>query len=131
MESTPQRTSKSTVAGILNIVAGAINLFGLIIVIIMFITVAMVDASIAWDHSPIISPPADGYVRTWNLPGGVYTATAYLLITGVLPLLGGIYALGRRRWGVVLAGSIAAILGPMPLGIAALVFTALSKKKFE
>jgi len=48
-----------------------------------------------------------------------------------LPLIGGIYAVQRRKWGLALAGSIAAIFGSTPLGIAAAIFTALAKDEFE
>jgi len=49
---------------------------------------------------------------------------------GILPLLGGIYALQRRKWGLGLAGSIAAIFGSIPLGIVATVLMALAKDEF-
>ena len=55
----------------------------------------------------------------------------FLAIVGILPLLGGIYALQRRKWGLGLAGSIAAIFGSTPLGIAATVLMALAKDEFE
>jgi hypothetical protein len=34
-------------------------------------------------------------------------------------------------WRLALAGSIAAFFGSQPLGVAAIIFTALSKKEFE
>jgi len=46
--------------------------------------------------------------------------------------VGGIYALQRKIWGLALAGSIAAFFSPSwVLGVAAIVFTALSKNEFE
>lgn len=54
-----------------------------------------------------------------------------LNIAGILAIAGGIYALRRKKWGLALAGSIAA-LSPMLLpGIAAIVLTARSKKEFQ
>jgi hypothetical protein len=52
-------------------------------------------------------------------------------IVGILAIVGGIYALRRKIWGLALAGSIAAFFPSWILGIAAIVFTALSKNEFE
>ena len=50
----------------------------------------------------------------------------------ILAIVGGIYALQRKIWGLALAGSIAAFFTPSwVLGVAAIVFTALSKNEFE
>jgi hypothetical protein len=49
----------------------------------------------------------------------------------VLELLGGIYALKRRNWGIALAGSIIAALPFDVLGILALVFVAMGRREFE
>ena len=60
-----------------------------------------------------------------------------LAILSILSLVGGIYAVQRRKWGLALAGSISAIfasiplLGGLPVGITATVLTALSKSEFE
>jgi hypothetical protein len=54
-------------------------------------------------------------------------------VIGILAIVGGIFALRRKVWGLALAGSIASLfsLHLFFLGIAAIVFTALSKKEFE
>ena len=71
----------------------------------------------------------------WLIPGVLETilliAAIFLLIVGILPIIGGIYALQRRKWGLALAGSIAAIFGSSLMGILATIFTALSKDEFE
>jgi len=36
---------------------------------------------------------------------------APLIIWGIVPIVGGIYALRRRRWGLALAGSICSLIG--------------------
>ena len=55
------------------------------------------------------------------------------LILGILAIVGGIYALLRKAWGMALAGSIAAFFSPWLwfLGIAAIVLTALAKNDFK
>jgi hypothetical protein len=46
-------------------------------------------------------------------------------------LVGGIFALQRRRWGLALAGSIVAILPFSLLGMAATILVVLSKDEFD
>ena len=53
------------------------------------------------------------------------------LIIALLALVGGIFALQRKRWAWALASSIAAALSLILLGIPAIVLIALSKDEFE
>ena len=46
-------------------------------------------------------------------------------------LVGGIFSLQRKRWGLALAGAIVAILPFSLLGMTALVLIVLSKNEFE
>ena len=70
-----------------------------------------------------------------NMPDFMtYVAIASpFLCLSALAIVGGIYALRRKKWGLALTGSIAALIVPWFwfLGIAAIVFTALSKSEFE
>jgi hypothetical protein len=62
----------------------------------------------------------------------IFTALALpFAVVGILAIVGGIYALQRKIWGLALAGSIAAFFPSWILGIAAIVFIALSKNEFE
>ena len=54
-----------------------------------------------------------------------------LLAWAVLALVGGIFSLQRKRWGLSLAGAIVAILPFSLLGMTALVLIVLSKNEFE
>jgi hypothetical protein len=47
------------------------------------------------------------------------------------PIIAGIYALQRKKWGLALAGSIVAIFGSSIMGVLATIFIALSKDEFE
>ena len=55
------------------------------------------------------------------------------LVLGILAIVGGVFALQRRRWGLALTGGICALLIPPPfiLGILAIVFVALSRDEFS
>ncbi len=104
-----EKTWKPTGAGILAIIAGAIQvIFGTI-----FATVA-------------------GFVGAFIGMGWLGAIGAPLIIFGVIAIVGGIYALRRRVWGLALAGSICALIGPwFILGILAIIFVALGKREFE
>jgi hypothetical protein len=56
--------------------------------------------------------------------------TGVALPFGILSVLGGIYALKRKKWGLVLAGAIAGIFLFWPISVAAIVMTILSKDEF-
>ena len=52
-------------------------------------------------------------------------------VSGVIAIVGGIAAFNRRRWGLAVAGSIAAVFGFFPVGIAAVIFTILAEPEFR
>ena len=62
------------------------------------------------------------------------------IILGLIAIVGGIFAIRRRAWGLALAGAICAIVPPHPwgfliwtpiLGILAVVFVVSSKSEFS
>ncbi len=125
METKPS-TWKPIVAGILDIIVGVLYFLGFFGVTIAAIVIG--STSYWRDYiEPEIYPMSIGV-----LVGILIATSVYLLIVGILSLLGGISALQRKRWGLALAGSIAAVLGSTwVLGIIALVFTAMSKDEFD
>ena len=124
MEATVPKTWKPVVAGVLNIVAGGLSLLGLLGTIIAIVAIG--SSPLFWGSIPSFGPVEMGLVQAVLIIFAIGSA-----IVGILPLLGGIYALQRKRWGWALAGSIAAIFGSTPLGIVATIFTAMSKDEFE
>jgi hypothetical protein len=115
-----QKTWMPMTAGILDIIAGG---FGLIAGLVLLIIGAVGSNFMAY-YVPQI-PPATLVV--------IFLCIAVpLIIVAILAIVGGIYALRRKIWGLALAGSIAAFFIPWAwlLGIAAIVFTALSKNEF-
>jgi len=83
-----QETWKPTVGGILAIIGGAIEMiFGIVIAAV---------GSIGWFFG-----------MPWFSAIG-----APLIVFGIIAIVGGIYALRRRIWGLALAGSICALIGP-------------------
>ena len=122
MEVKVEKTSKPTVAGILAIISGVL---GLIWAVIMFIGFGVVSGALGIPTGYIPEFVA-GIVLGWAIPN---------LIIALLALLGGVYSVQRKMWGLSLAGSIAAILTFFPfsilLGIPAVIFSAQSKDEFE
>jgi len=124
---TVPKTWKPTVSGILDIVGGALSILGAIAVflgILFFIPISM-----------SAGPGPVPEMGCWMIPGILEAilpiAAVYFLIVGILPIIGGIYALRRKKWGLALAGSIAAIFGSSVMGILATIFTAMPRDEFE
>ena len=119
-----EKTWKPTVAGILDIVSGAV---GLIAVLGLVIAIGVTGGFYI---------PGTEQIPKF-VPSLLTGITVPLAILSILSLIGGIYALQRKKWGLSLAGSVSAIftsiplLGGLPVGITATVLTALSKDEFE
>lgn len=115
-----EKTWMPTAAGILDIVAGALSFVGLTFAFFGILVLGAMEGS---------GMPTE-------MPANVILIVIVILaivaiIADILAIVGGIFALQRKKWGLALAGSIAAFLASWPLGIAALVFTVLAKKEFE
>lgn len=110
-----QKTWKSVVGGVCGIVAGAIG-------ILTGSLVGMFGA--CW---PLLTP----HMNPWQY-GGFGFLGLPLFILGIVAIVGGIFAIQRRLWGMALAGSICAVL-VLPaflLGILSVVFVALARSEF-
>jgi hypothetical protein len=116
-------SGSSTAAGVLSIVSGVFGVFigaGLILIAVFFISLVSFETNTVTGDFPFI------IFEAFYLGWGVFT-----LLLAILAVIGGIYALQRRRWGLSLAGSIASILVFFPTGVAAVIFVALSKNEFS
>jgi len=123
------KTWKATTGGILSIVAGVPAATGGIILALLAAGVASLGA-ILW------MIPGTGKVPM--LPGilsgvGIFLGAIAvpLIALGVVAIVGGVYALKRRSWGLALAGSICSVITFALLGIPALIFVILGKDEFE
>jgi len=120
-----EATWKPIVAGILNIALGILNLFG------MFMIIGLM---VAFGGGILTIVRIAEFMPIWmsGMVQGVLIILAILLaVSSSLPLIGGIYAIQRKAWGLALAGSIVAILPAVPLGIISTILVALSKDEFE
>ena len=115
-------SSYPVVAGVLSIVSGALGILmsaAIILMAIFFWSAISLDAG-ARDEFPFFIFQA--FYLGWGI---------VLLVLSVLAIIGGIFALQRRYWGMALTGSIAAVLTFMPAGIVAVIFVALAKQDFR
>jgi len=115
------KTWKPTAAGILDIVAGALSLFLLLMVVIGVVVFMAVGGA----ASSIEGIPAQ------VVPSIILSLAIPIMLLDVLAIIGGAYALRRKMWGLSLAGSIAAVFASWPMGIAAIVFIVMSKNEFD
>lgn len=113
-----KKTCKPTVAGILSIIAGVFTLIGFI---------ALIIGGFATSSHAFFK----GLVPDVNVAAICFGLSVLFLIIGVLAILGGVYALQRKRWGLALAGSILVIFTSFYLGVPATIFAAISKDEFE
>jgi hypothetical protein len=102
-------------AGILDIICGAWGLFfSLILIFLSRLIMALAKV-----------PPA---------VGPIFALLAIpVALLAILAIVGGVYALKRKIWGLALAGSIGALFSPYfwLLSITAIVLTAMSKNEFD
>jgi len=103
-----KQTWKPTTAGILSIISGALTvLTGLLLA---------------------VAGTALGGIFGMS---GLFGAVGVIpVILGIVSIVGGIYALRRKSWGLALAGSICA-LSVWFLGIPAIVFVVIGKDEFN
>ena len=122
------------VAGILDIVSGAMGvLMGLFMALPLHTArIAQAASGAASKIAPRVVPHMGAIPHMpFFFPGMGLAMGITLAVLGVLAIVGGIYALKTKTWGLALAGSIGAVLTGRLLGVIALIFTVLGRKDFE
>jgi hypothetical protein len=113
MDSTMKRTWMPVAGGILDIVTGSLILIVLFLFVIGSLIISLAESGI-FDFNMSL----------------VFMVIPAVIITA-LAIVGGVFAIQRRKWGWALAGSIAAALVPIALGIVAIILVVISKKEFK
>jgi hypothetical protein len=115
-------SSSPVVAGVLSIVSGVIGVFmsaALILLSVFFINIESFPMDIPHDFPFVL-------LQVVSMAWGII-----LLVLAIMAIIGGIYALQRKLWGLALAGSIVSMLVFFPTGIAAVILVGLSKDEFH
>ena len=110
------KTKKPIIGGILTIVSGLLGLLGI--------------ASYSIGFGDAGSGIAKGDMPPF-VPSIIFGMSIPAIVIAILAVVGGIFAVIRKRWRWSLAGSIAAVLSLIILGIPAVVLIALSKDEFK
>ena len=118
-----KHTWMPTTAGILSIIGGAIGIIGGLFSVL---GAGMMGGMMG---------PWGGYGGFGGFGGmmsGIFTGMGIFgIVLGVVAVIGGIYAVQRRVWGMALAGAICAVFSWFGiLGILAIIFVSIGKKEF-
>ena len=110
------KTKKPIIGGILTILSGLLG------------TVGIISYSIGFGDTG--SGIGKGDMPPF-VPSIIFGMSIPAIVIAILAVIGGVFALMRKRWRWSLAGSIAAALSLIILGVPAVVMIALSKDEFS
>jgi len=109
-----------TIAGILNIISGALGIISCLLLIILAIVLHG-----AFNSDPSIVDETNVFsviILTYFVIGII------VLLISVISIIGGIICLGKKHWGWALAGSICAVVNV--IGIISVILVVLARKEF-
>jgi len=118
--------NNAKVGGILSIVSGGFGILGGTIYVAM---IWMLNFMITSVPQQPMDPefPQEMFLIMAAIYGGI---GLILALIGVLAIVGGVYAIKKKRWGLALAGAIAGSVTFFPCGIPAIIFVCLGKDEF-
>jgi len=116
-------TWKPIMAGILDIVSGAIGMVGGIYFVILSAVFQTIREVIHMD--PVIIQ------QTEQIISKLFAVPFVLVFIGIISIIGGVYALQRRIWPFALAGAISSCIVFPIFGIPSIIITALAKEEFS
>jgi hypothetical protein len=82
-----------------------------------------------WMGAALATGGAALFDVTFGMSGVLELCGAIVLILGIIALLGGVFAIMRRYWGLALLGGILVI--PTILGLVGMILVAVSHKDFD
>jgi hypothetical protein len=120
-------SNNAKVGGVLSIVSGGLGVMGALSMLLVVLVLQYTSGEHIY------------YSNGYYYPDDFFDfITVFYVVVGVIGLLlsalgvvGGIYALRRKRWGLALAGAIASCLTFLPCGVPAVVFVAMGKPEFS
>ena len=119
------KTSKPIIAGILNIIGGIVSIAEGIFLVLMIFAVQS-DRLLGGFFVQIYPPEIAVLVRY------VYMIYSFLtLLALIVQFAGGIYAIKRQKWLLVIISSAVTFMIVFPVGIPAVILAVLSRNEFE
>ena len=116
--------NNARVGGILSIVAGAFGALWIIVAVFLIVASFFVYTEPYYD----VAPSTDVLLIAILFYGFM---GLLFLAAGVLAIVGGVFALRKKVWGLALTGAIAGTIAFFPCGIPAIIFTSLGRKEFN
>jgi hypothetical protein len=116
-----------TAGGILSIIAGAFEVIGGVIMVVLTIRAEILL------RLPIMPFHPGGWFEHYIpvTPFWLIIVGMPLLVLGIIAIVGGVSALRRKNFGLSLAGAICALIPLNLLGLLAVIFVSLGKREFE
>jgi hypothetical protein len=121
--------SKARVAGILSIIAGACGIIRAAFIIFCIVYFFNMISGFTETFPPDEQFSVLALLVIFKIL--FFVVCSVFIIMGVLCILGGFFALKRKRWGLALTGAIASVLTFMPCGIVALIFISPARDEFS
>ena len=118
--------NNAKIGGILSIVAGGIGVISSIgiIILVVFLNFALTQTGTFY-ADPV---PTDIFA----ILTGIYALMGvFYFLLGALAVVGGIFSLRKKVWGLALAGAIAGGITFFPCGIPAIIFVTMAKPEFS
>ncbi|MGA2158392.1 MAG: hypothetical protein WB588_11635 [Dehalococcoidia bacterium] len=122
-------TWKPVMAGILDIVAGAIGMVGGIALAMLKLLFETIDKEVLRFNPQLVQPVVIKWVE--NMFSTLFAVPFVLVFIGIISIIGGVYALQRRIWIFALAGAISSCIAFPFFGIPSVIITALAKDEFN
>ena len=117
--------NKSKIAGILSIISGVFGFLGLAWMLFSMYMVGTVFNQPSIYGATTLPPEFLTIMVIFYSVFGLFLA-----LLGVLGIVGGVFAIKKKRWAIALAGAIAAAITFFPCGIAATILVSLAQPEF-
>ena len=116
---------KSQIGGILSIISGVLAVLGALALFAFILFFGLLMRSLPDSNGAQEAQAALAVIGIIYGLGGFF-----LLALGALAIIGGVFALRQRNWGLALAGAIAATITFFPCGVAATILIAMAQPEF-
>jgi len=116
-------TWKPIMAGILDIVSGAIGMVGGLYFVVLTSLFRSMHEILRAD--PIVIE------QTEQIISKLFAIPFVLVFIGIISIIGGVYALQRRIWGLALAGAICSCIVFPIFGLPSIIITGLAQEEFN